>query len=83
MIIAESHAEFGAAHGNYEEFRFFTGLRQSEQIALTITDCDLVKGKIRVTKAPTLTIVGVTSSRRPGSAIASRTTFATHTSAGA
>lgn len=51
LIIAESHAEFGAAHGNYEEFRFFTGLRQSEQIALTAHDCDLVKGKIRITKA--------------------------------
>lgn len=27
IIIARSHTEFGAAHGNYEEFRFFTGLR--------------------------------------------------------
>jgi integrase len=30
QIIARSHVEFGAAHGNYEEFRFFTGLRPSE-----------------------------------------------------
>jgi integrase len=51
LIIAASHAEFGAAHGNYEEFRFFTGLRPSEQIALTIHDCDLAKGKIAVNKA--------------------------------
>jgi len=50
-IIAESHAEFGPAHGHYEEFRFFTGLRQSEQIALRIDDCDLVKGKIRIARA--------------------------------
>lgn len=51
LIIAESHAEFGTAHGNHEEFRFFTGLRQSEEIALTIDDCDLVKGRIRISKA--------------------------------
>jgi integrase len=50
-IIAQSHAEFGTAHGNYEEFHFFTGLRQSEESALTINGCDLVKGKIRITKA--------------------------------
>ncbi|MFC4314174.1 Arm DNA-binding domain-containing protein [Steroidobacter flavus] len=50
-IIAASHAEFGAAHGNYEEFRFFTGLRQSEQIALTAHDCDMKKGTINITKA--------------------------------
>jgi integrase len=48
-IIARSHAEFGEAHGNYEEFRFFTGLRQSEQIALKTSDCDLANGKIRIT----------------------------------
>ena len=50
-IIAASHAEFGAAHGNYEEFRFFTGLRQSEQIALTVHDCDTTKGTIAINKA--------------------------------
>ncbi len=33
LIIAGSHEEFGESHGNYEEFRFFTGLRPSEQIA--------------------------------------------------
>ncbi len=53
-IIAESHAEFGAAHGNYEEFRFFTGLRQSEQIALQVGDCDLRKGKVRIVRARVL-----------------------------
>jgi hypothetical protein len=45
-IIAHSHFEFGEAHGNYEEFRFFTGLRQSEQIALLVAH-DLAKGKSR------------------------------------
>lgn len=50
-IIAESHAEFGEAHGNFKEFRFFTGLRQSEQMALRVGDCNLPKGTIRITKA--------------------------------
>ncbi|MEJ1962897.1 MAG: DUF3596 domain-containing protein [Gammaproteobacteria bacterium] len=50
-IIAGSHAEFGAAHGNYEEFRFFTGMRQSEQFALTVLDCDLAGGRIKIDKA--------------------------------
>lgn len=53
-IIARSHAEFGQAHGNYEEFRFFTGLRPSEQMALTIHDCDLDAGKIQINKAVVL-----------------------------
>lgn len=47
-IIASSHAMFGEAHGNYEEFGFFTGLRQSEQIALRTIDCDLAQGVIRI-----------------------------------
>lgn len=51
LIIARSHAEFGQAHGNYEEFRFFTGLRQSEQLALLTADCDTRKGTIQITKA--------------------------------
>ena len=48
-IVALSHAEFGQAHGNYEEFRLFTGLRQSEEIALKISDCDLANARIRIT----------------------------------
>ena len=40
-IIAASHSKFGEPYGNYEEFRFFTGLRQSEQFALEVGDCDL------------------------------------------
>lgn len=50
-VITESHAEFGQAHGNFEEFRFFTGLRQSEQLALSAPDCDLDNGRITITKA--------------------------------
>jgi integrase len=50
-IIAAVHADWGEAQGNYDEFRFFTGLRPSEQIALLVSDCDLVRGKISVTKA--------------------------------
>lgn len=50
QIIAEYHAEFGEAHGNFEKFRFFTGLRQSEQMALRIEDCDLSEGKIRIAR---------------------------------
>jgi len=50
-LIAAIHADWGEAQGNYDEFRFFTGLRPSEQIALLVSDCDLTAGKISVTKA--------------------------------
>lgn len=35
-IIAASHQLHGEWYGNYEEFRFFTGMRQSEQFAFSI-----------------------------------------------
>ena len=54
LIIARSHTEFGTAHGNFEEFRFFTGLRQSEEIMLETGDCDLRRGLISITKARVL-----------------------------
>jgi integrase len=38
----------GEALGNYDEFRFFTGLRQSEQIALSTQDCDLDRATIEI-----------------------------------
>ena len=38
----------GEAQGNYDEFRFFTGLRPSEEMALLVTDCDVERGKLRV-----------------------------------
>jgi integrase len=50
-IIARAHAEFGEAHGNYEEFRFFTGVRPSEQFALTIADYDRATGILIVRRA--------------------------------
>ena len=51
LIIAASHRMHGDWYGNFEEFRFFTALRHSEQFALDVADCDLANGKISVTKA--------------------------------
>jgi hypothetical protein len=34
-VIAAIHRDWGEAQGNYDEFPFFTGLRPSEQIALS------------------------------------------------
>jgi integrase len=50
-FIAAIHRDWGDAQGNYDEFRFFTGLRPSEQIALVVSDLDLVNGIISVNKA--------------------------------
>jgi len=50
-LIAALHRDWGEAHGNYDEFRFFTGLRPSEQIALLVTDYDRSHGALSVTKA--------------------------------
>jgi integrase len=50
-LIAAIHHDWGEAQGNYDEFRFFTGLRPSEQIALLVSDCNLERGTIAVTKA--------------------------------
>ncbi len=36
--MSKLHADWGEAMGNYDEFRFFTGLRPSEQIALLVSD---------------------------------------------
>jgi integrase len=51
VFIAALHQDWGEAHGNYEEFRFFTGLRPSEEIALTVSDYDRRNGVLSVTKA--------------------------------
>ena len=48
MLIAGIHRDWGEAQGNYDEFRFFTGLRPSEEMALLVTDCDVERGKLRV-----------------------------------
>lgn len=50
-LIAALHADWGEAQGNYDEFRFFSGLRPSEAIALQVGDCDLEGGTARITKA--------------------------------
>ena len=50
-LIAAIHRDWGEAQGNYDEFRFFTGLRPSEEIALRVTDCDVSQGKIKIDKA--------------------------------
>lgn len=49
-IIADMHCEFGQAMGNFDEFRFFTGLRQSEQIGLQIQKCDLANSTITISE---------------------------------
>lgn len=50
-LIAAIHKEWGEAQGNYDEFRFFTGVRPSEQIALTVSDFDASRKVLRVNKA--------------------------------
>jgi integrase len=50
-LIAAIHRDWGEAQGNYDEFRFFTGLRPSEQIALAVSDLDVVHGVISINKA--------------------------------
>jgi integrase len=51
VLIAALHADWGEAQGNYDEFRFFTGLRPSEQIALVVTDYDRTQRILSVSKA--------------------------------
>jgi integrase len=50
-LIAAIHQDWGEAQGNYDEFRFFTGMRPSEQIALTIRDLDVERGSLWVCKS--------------------------------
>ncbi len=54
LLISRLHADWGEAIGNYDEFRFFTGLRPSEQIALLVTDYDDRRAVLSVTKARVL-----------------------------
>jgi integrase len=53
-LIAGLHTDWGDAIGNYDEFRFVTGLRPSEEIALLITDYDRDRRELHVTKARVL-----------------------------
>jgi integrase len=57
-LIAEIHRDWGEAQGNYDEFRFFTGLlrfftglRPSEQVALVVSDFDPTGGMLTINKA--------------------------------
>jgi integrase len=50
-FIAAIYRDWGEAQGNYDEFRFFTGMRPSEQIALVLSDLDLANGVVCVNKA--------------------------------
>jgi integrase len=50
-LIAAIHRDWGEAQGNYDEFRFFTGMRPSEEIALVLSDLDVVNGIVSVNKA--------------------------------
>ena len=53
MLETPAHAV-----GNYDEFRFFTGLRPSEQIALVLSDVDLLNGIDSVNKREFLAWIG-------------------------
>jgi integrase len=50
-LIAALHRNWGPTQGNYDEFRFFTGLRPSEEIALVLSDIDLEQGVVSINKA--------------------------------
>jgi integrase len=50
QLIAAVHRDWGEAQGNYDEFRFFTGMRPSEQIALVVADFDAAKEALTVNK---------------------------------
>jgi len=55
-LIAGIHQDWGEAQGNFDELRFFTGLRPSEEIALTVHDFDPVRSTLSVNKARVLGI---------------------------
>ncbi len=50
-LIAALRRDWGDAQANYDELRFFTGLRPSEEVALLVSDYDAVRGTLDVTKA--------------------------------
>jgi len=56
VLLAALHRDWGEAQGNYDELRFFTGLRPSEEIALVVTDFDAAHGVLSITKARVLGI---------------------------
>ena len=56
VLLAALHRDWGETQGNYDELRFFTGLRPSEEIALVVTDYDAAHGVLSITKACVLGI---------------------------
>jgi hypothetical protein len=48
ILIAALHRDWGELQGNYDELRFFTGLRPSEEIALVVTDYDAAQGVLPI-----------------------------------
>ena len=56
VLIAAIHRDWGEAQGDYDELRFLTGLRPSEEIALVATDHDAAHGVLSITKARVLGI---------------------------
>jgi integrase len=51
VLIAALRRDWGAAQANYDAFRFFAGLRPSEEIALVVSDYDRANGVLSITKA--------------------------------
>jgi integrase len=50
-LIEAIHQDWGQPLGNFHEFRFFTGLRPSEEIAIRVRDFNESQGTLSVTKA--------------------------------
>jgi integrase len=50
-IIAVIREDWGEAQGNYDEFRLFSGLRPSEQVAVLVSDFDPTHGTLTISKA--------------------------------
>ena len=50
-LITALRRDWGVAQANYDAFRFFTGFRPSEQIALVVSDYDRANGVLSITKA--------------------------------
>jgi len=48
--IAALHEEWGEGQGNFDELRFFTGLRPCEDIALRVDDYDRVNRRLNINK---------------------------------
>lgn len=49
--ISETRLLWGEEQANYDEFRFFSGVRPSEEIALTWADWDQARAEVLVSKA--------------------------------